>query len=286
MKPRAAFALVAVLFCATAGQAQQQRVVRVTPGFATVIMCPAEPELVTIGDSQSFTVQNSGRFLLVKPVTRAGSTNMFIKSAGESFHLILQVSERPDLEVRLASATPPAPVAGPPAGSTTTAGSGSNGGDQASSEVRLTARKSLGQVLQTARSVLPPYLRTPRRYTYSVKESGVVLALDYMVQIEDKLFVLCTIVNNSNIPYDIGYVRFKLIDVAPSFIFFSKKIKETELEPIREAYQANVKPKSSSRLLFIFEKHGFTDNSRLEIKCIEESGHRDLTLEVPGSYVE
>jgi hypothetical protein len=52
----------------------QLRVVRVKPGFATVIVCPMPPELVSVGNPQQFTVQNSGNYLLVKDGKRARPT--------------------------------------------------------------------------------------------------------------------------------------------------------------------------------------------------------------------
>jgi hypothetical protein len=146
--------------------------------------------------------------------------------------------------------------------------------------------KEFEAISPRARSVLATHLKTPRRYTYSVKNSDVVLALDHMVQIEDKLYMICTIVNNSRIPYDIGFVRFKLVDQARSLLVFKKKVKETEIEPVREFYSSMIKPNASGRLLFVFDKQGFSDKSTIEIKCDEESGRRDLTLNVPGSYVQ
>ncbi|RMD94307.1 MAG: DUF4138 domain-containing protein [Calditrichaeota bacterium] len=263
---------------------QQKKLVRVKPGFATVIVCPAPPDLVTIGNAKQFSIQNSGNFILVKPLVSQGSTNMFIKAGANSYHLILTVSATPDLEVKLApnflaSKSPPPPV---------TSNSGNDHNHVgAAPDIRTDSRKrELRRILSRARSILPAYLRKPRRYTYSVKESNVILALDYMVQIQDKLFVICTLVNNSKIPYDIGFVRFKLKDQARSMLFFSKTTKETELEPIQELYRQSIKPKSFGRMLFIFDKQGFTNKSKLEIKCIEERGHRDLVLEAPGSYVE
>ena len=273
-----------VLLASQLAMAQSQRLVRVKPGFSTVIVCPAPPDLVTVGNPDDYTIQSSGNFILVKPIVQRGSTNMFVKVGAETFHMILRIADNPDLEVRLGqtafSSQQPAPANG------NTPRNGSNKNDTPSTTVKLSATRDLRPVLAKARTVLPTYLRTPNRYTYSIKDSDVILALDYMVQIQDKLFVLCTLVNNSNIPYDIGYVRFKLIDQARSFIFFNKKIKESELEPIREVYKQQILPKSASRMVFIFDKHGFSDRSLLQIKCMEESGRRDLTLEVPASYVE
>ncbi len=269
----------AFLLFNASSNALQQKVIRVKPGFATVIVCPGAPELVSVGNSQAFTVQTTGNYVLVKPTVARGSTNMFIKVGMESYNLVLQVSETADLEVRLLPTTPrPTPT------------------QEGKNEAPLMANKNgqtantqmqdLAEITPKTRSILASYLKTQRPYTHSVKNSDVIFALDHMVQIEDKLYMLCTVINDSKIPYDIGYARFKLIDYASTFLFSKKKIKETELEPIREFYDSPIKPNTTSRLMFVFEKQGFSDKSTLEIKCHEENGRRDLVLNVPGGYVE
>lgn len=270
----------ALAFCSADTAAAQQKVIRVKPGFATVIICPGAPELVSVGNSQAFSVQTTGNYVLVKPTVSRGSTNMFIKAGMESYNLVLQVSETADLEVRLLPTTPPAATQGKDGRSATPAASNKNG------ESGGAKMKELAEISPKTRSILATYLKTRRPYTYSVKNSDVIFALDHLVQIEDKLYMLCTVINNSKIPYDIGYARFKLIDYASSFLFSKKKIKETEIEPVREFYDSPIKPNTTSRLMFVFEKQGFSDKSTIEIKCHEENGRRDLVLNVPGDYVE
>jgi len=271
----AAFLLVGVSVRA------QQRTVKVKPGFATVIVCPVPPELVSVGNSQNFTVQNSGNYVLVKPNVSSGSTNMFIKAGMDSYNLLLLVADSPDLEIRLLPTSPnrPAPVVAPEKG-------GSKNGATPPKNGASNQAKTLEEISPKARSIISSYFKTPRRYTHSVKNSSVILALDHMVQIEDKLYMICSIVNNSKIPYDIGYVRFKLADYNRALGLFRKKVKETEIEPVREFYNTAVKPNSTGRLLFVFDKQGFSDKSTVEIKCNEESGRRDLLLSVPGSRVQ
>jgi hypothetical protein len=266
----------ALLLCSTAHA--QQKVIRVKPGFATVIVCPGAPDLVSVGNSQAFTVQTTGNYVLVKPMVSRGSTNMFIKAGMESYNLVLQVSETADLEIRLLPTTPPQALE-EKNGKSAAASAPTKNGDAAK-------LKELAEISPKTRSILASYLKTRRRYTYSVTNSDVIFALDHLVQIEDKLYMMCTVINDSKIPYDIGYARFKLIDYASSFLFSKKKIKETDLEPIREFYDSPIKPNTSARLLFVFEKQGFSDKSTLEIKCHEENGRRDLVLNVPGDYVE
>jgi len=270
-------AAATLLFIASSN-ALQQKVIRVKPGFATVIVCPGAPELVSVGNSQAFTVQTTGNYVLVKPTVSRGSTNMFIKVGMESYNIVLQISETADLEVRLLPSAAPPPADNKNGKSTAVAAPTKNGD---------TAKlKELAEISPKTRSILASYLKTRRPYTHSVKNSDVIFALDHMVQIEDKLYMLCTVINDSKIPYDIGYARFKLIDYASTFLFSKKKIKETELEPIREFYDSPIKPNTTSRLMFVFEKQGFSDKSTLEIKCHEENGRRDLVLNVPGDYVE
>lgn len=286
MRKKICFFAVALLIMGVSARAQQ-RTVKVKPGFATVIVCPVPPELVSVGNSQSFTVQNSGNYILVKPNVSSGSTNMFIKAGMDSYNLVLQVADSPDLEIRLLPTAParPSPVA--PADETKSNGSKNGGASTGSASPKNGASKAkaLEEISPKARSIISSYFKTPRRYTYSVKNSSVILALDHMVQIEDKLYMICSVVNNSKIPYDIGYVRFKFVDYNRALGLFRKKVKETEIEPVREFYNTAVKPNSTGRLLFVFDKQGFSDKSTIEIKCNEESGRRDLLLSVPGSYV-
>jgi hypothetical protein len=283
MKKILFFFAAATLFAGWSAQAQQ-RTVRVKPGFATVIVCPVPPELVSVGNSQQFTVQNSGNYILVKPTVSSGSTNMFIKAGADSYNLVLQVSDSPDLEIRLLPtaqnrALPAAPEKGTKSDERNDAGVPKKNGASPKAG-------NLAEISPKARSILTSYMKTPRRYTYSVKNSNVILAVDHMVQIEDKFYMICTLVNNSRIPYDIGYVRFKLIDQNRSLLVFKKKVKETEIEPVREFYNPKIKPDTTGRLLFVFDKQGFSSKSTIEIKCSEENGRRDLVLTVSGSSVQ
>ncbi len=273
----------ATILCSTGSVLAQQRTVKVKPGFATVIVCPAVPELVSVGNSQSFTVQNSGNYVLVKPNVSSGSTNMFIKAGMDSYNLVLQVADSPDLEIRLLPTSPNRPL--PAAPDKDMKSDGTKNGTSPKNGSANKA-KDLEEISPKARSIISSYFKTPRRYTHSVKNSDVILALDHMVQVEDKLYMICSVVNNSKIPYDIGYVRFKFVDHNRSLGLFRKKVKETEIEPVREFYNPAVKPGTTGRLLFVFDKQGFSDKSTVEVKCSEESGRRDLVLSVPGSYVQ
>lgn len=272
----------AALFFAGSIFAQQPSVVRVKPGFATVIVCPMQPELVTVGSPENFSTQSAGNFVLVKPLVSSGSTNMFIKAGPDSYNLVLQVSDRPDLEIRLQPAARPA-TEHAQNGKASAAHEETEESAPKSSTLRV---KDLTSLTPKTRTMLGNYMRTPRPYTYSVVNSDVIFAVDHMLMIDNKLHVIATVANNSRIAYDIGYVRFKLIERASSYIFFSKQIKGEEIEPVQEVFNARVPPNQSTRLLFVFDKVGLSDKSLIEIKCQESSGRRDLTLTVPGSFIE
>lgn len=280
------FIVFAVGFSLVTGAfSQSNQVVRVAPGFATVIVCPVTPDLVTVGNMDAFSVQTTGNYVLVKPLTSKGTTNMFIKAGVESFNLLIQVSDTPDLEVRLVSQQNPLQDFFQDDQST---GDERKTNDSESLRKQATEarRKSLSNLNPKALGLLANLFRSTNRYTYSVTNSKVIFAVDHMKQIKDKLFLICTVINNSNIPYDVGYVRFQMIDYQRSYLFWNKKLKENEVEPINEYYNATIKPHSFGRLLFVFEKEGYSSRSTLNIKCIEENGRRDLVLEVPGSMIE
>lgn len=277
--------VIIVLFFTFGASAQQQQVVRVAPGFATVIVCPVPPDLVTVGNVDAFSIQSAGNYVLIKPLTNKGTTNMFIKAGAESFNLLIQIADTPDLEVRLTSKQDPLKQLIPDDQATDDERTKDNS-ESIKKRAAASRRQSLSSLNPKALELLANLFKSTNRYTYSVNNSKIIFAVDHLKQIKDKLFIICTIVNNSNIPYDVGYVRFKLIDYARSYVFWKRKLKETEMEPTNEYYNATIKPHTSGRLLFVFDKHGFSNRSTLQIKCNEENGRRDLVLEMPGAIIE
>ncbi len=284
------FLTLFILTAIIVAQSETDRVVRVTPGYATVVVCPVAPELVTAGNVDDFSVQSAGNYVLIKPLVSSGTTNMFIKAGRDSYNLILQVSDTPDMEVRLPSTRETLDQLST---------NGTNDHDEAASaqleksksilmvsETNSAAPKPISSLNSKALEELSNKYKATNKFAYSVNNSNVTFAIDYLKQFKDKLLVIGTIINNSNIPYDIGFVSFNRIDYKKSFALFRKKIKETEMEPTELYYDETIPPHSSGRLLFVFEKHGFSFNSNLKIKCNEESGQRDLELEVPGSIVK
>ncbi|HEX9970819.1 MAG TPA: DUF4138 domain-containing protein [bacterium] len=283
---RKLFFLFGILFFSAAAlTSQPKQTVRVTPGFATVIVCPVAPDLVTVGNMDAFSIQTAGNYVLVKPLITRGTTNMFIKAGNDSYNLLLQISDNPDLEVRLSSSQDLLEQVEPAKSSSEIAGQKGKS-ETALKQASASRRQPLTSLSRKAVSALSSLFKTQNRYTYSVNNSKVVFAIDHIKQIRDKFFVICTIINNSNIPYDVGYVRFSLIDYTRSYVFWKKKLKETEIEPTNEFYNTPVNAHSSGRLLFIFDKHGFSENSTFNVKCNEESGRRDLILEVPGAMIK
>ena len=276
---------LAVLFCFSAAPAQNPGTVRVKPGYATVIVCPAQPELVTVGSPEKFSVQSTGSYVLVKPLVATGSTNMFIKTGADSYNLVLQISDAPDLEVRLQPvAPPPAPTNGTlPTAKTSAATNGASHTATAASGMKA---KDLETLSPKVRATLSGYLKTPRPYAYSTMNSGVIFAVDHMTMIENRLHILCTLVNESRIAYDVGFVRFKVVEKSKSMLIFSKRVKEEEIEPSRDFFNAHVPPGGLTRLLFVFDKLGLSDQSEIEISCNEESGRRTLALAVPAAFVK
>lgn len=283
MKSARLFLAALLILAAACAFAQKPNTVRVKPGYATVIVCPVQPELVTVGSPEKFSVQSTGSYVLVKPVVNSGSTNLFIKAGTDSYSLVLQVSDAPDLEIRLPPASPPAANSPLPTAKTGTA---TNGTSHESAAHGAMKTKDLEALSPKVRSVLSGYMKTPQPYAYSVANSGVIFAVDHIAMIDNRMHVLCSLVNNSRIAYDVGFVRFKLVEKAKSMLFFSKRVKEEEIEPASDFYNAHVVPGGSTRLLFVFDKLGLSDRSEIEISCSEESGRRTLALAVPAAFVK
>lgn len=283
---RKLFLLIGILFFFTAAlTSQTKQTVRVTPGFATVIVCPVAPELVTVGNMDAFSIQTAGNYILVKPLVTRGTTNMFIKAGNNSYNLLLQIADNPDLEVRLSSSDDLLEQL--ETGEKGSENVGSKGRTEAArKDASVARRQPLTSLSRKAILALSSLFKMRNRYTYSVNNSKVIFAVDHIKQIRDRFFVICTIINNSNIPYDVGFIRFSFIDYKRNYVFWKKKLKETEIEPTNEFLNTPINAHSSGRLLFIFEKHGFSENSTFNIKCNEESGRRDLILEVPGSMIK
>ncbi len=274
--------LILLMACLEPLNSQTKQVVRLTPGYATVVICPSPPDLVTVGNMDAFSIQTAGTYILVKPLVNKGTTNMFIKAGADSYNLILLIAESPDLEVRLSPMGSPLTQELPDANRKKS----TEDADEIAKNAAAARRKPLSSINSKALGALVGLFKSIDRYTYSVNNSKIVFAIDHLKQIQDKLFVIGTVINYSNVPYDLGFVRFKLVDYNRNYLFWKKKIKETELEPINEYYNPTIKPHSSGRLLFIFDKHGFSANNVIQVKCNEENGHRDLVLDVPGSIIE
>lgn len=285
MKRFVYIAVLAGLVIPGHGLAQSQRIVRVSPGFATVVVCPAPPELVTVGNMDDFSVQSAGNYVLIKPLVGQGTTNMFIKAGKETYNMILQIADPPDVEVKLEAGGP----VELPAKNAPSENAGSDGHDGEDWQNDLLPRRqtrTASEIPPDVRALLDTRFRPDDRYTHSVASSGVIFAIDHMKQMRDRLFVIGTIVNHSSIPYDIGLVQFTLIDYNRSYVFWRKKLREQDIEPAREYFTSPIPPGSNGRMLFIFEKYGYPRDSTLRIKCSEESGRRDLVLEVPGAMIE
>lgn len=257
---------------------QNRQTVRVAPGYATVIVCPAAPDLVTVGNVDAFSVQSAGNYILVKPLINKGRTNMFIKAGTESFNLLLEISDKPDLTVKLTSAMPPVTPEEKPFSKPES--------DRKGKAAAAAKRKPLTSYSPKVITTISSLLKATNRYAHSVNNSRIIFAIDHLKQIDENLFVIGTIINNSNVPYDIGFVQFKMIEYARSYVFWKKKKKETELEPVSDYYNSIVKPHTSRRLMFVFDKQGFSANNTLYIKCDEENGRRVLELEVPASMIQ
>jgi conjugative transposon TraN protein len=86
------------------------------------------------------------------------------------------------------------------------------------------------------------------------------------------LFLHTEIKNTSNIPFDIGFLVFKIVDKK---VVKRTAIQETIIEPVRDYnYLTSVKGKESESTVFAFKKFTIPDKKQLVVELFEKDGGR------------
>ena len=98
---------------------------------------------------------------------------------------------------------------------------------------------------------------------------------------KDLIFFHVSLTNNSNVPFDVDFVRFKIVD---------KKIakrtaqQETYIEPVRTLNAlTRIEGKSTGRIVYAFPKIIIPDDKLLEVEIYEKGGGRHQRFYIENS---
>ena len=98
---------------------------------------------------------------------------------------------------------------------------------------------------------------------------------------KDLIFFHVSLTNNSNVPFDVDFVRFKVVD---------KKIakrtarQETYIEPVRTLNAlTRIEGKSTGRIVYAFPKIVIPDDKLLEVEIYEKEGGRHQRFYIENS---
>ena len=98
---------------------------------------------------------------------------------------------------------------------------------------------------------------------------------------KDLLFFHVSLANNSHVPFDVDFVRFKIVD---------KKIakrtaqQETYIEPVRTLNAlTRIEGKSTGRIVYAFPKIIIPDDKLLEVEIYEKAGGRHQRFYIENS---
>jgi conjugative transposon TraN protein len=104
------------------------------------------------------------------------------------------------------------------------------------------------------------------------KQFGVEFMLRGIFSHNGLLFLHTEIKNTSDIPFDLDFLVFKIVDKK---VVKRTAIQETIIEPVRAYnYMTSVKRKESESTVFAFKKFTIPDNKQLVVELFEKNGGR------------
>ncbi len=113
--------------------------------------------------------------------------------------------------------------------------------------------------------------RTKNKLTES-NQFGIEFSLRGIFCYNDLLFFHTEIKNTSDIPFDIDFLVFKIVDKK---VVKRTAIQETIIEPVRAYnYLATIKGKESESTVFAFQKFTIPDKKQLVVELFEKNGGR------------
>jgi len=104
------------------------------------------------------------------------------------------------------------------------------------------------------------------------KQFGIEFQLRSIYVYNGLLFFRTEIKNDSNIPFDIDFLTFRIVDRK---VFKRMVIQETEVEPVRTYnYLNSVAGKNAESTVFAFERFTIPDKKQLVVELFEKNGGR------------
>ena len=136
---------------------------------------------------------------------------------------------------------------------------------------------------QTIRLIMSKIYKSNRKKVKHVKSKqfGIEYLLRGIFSHNSMLYLHTEIKNDSDIPYDIDFIVFKIVDKK---VAKRTAIQETIIKPVRAYnYMTCVSGKSSESTVFAFEKFTIPDKKQLVVVLFEENGGRHQRFVVKNS---
>lgn len=127
---------------------------------------------------------------------------------------------------------------------------------------------------KTVQKIMEEIYKTNRKKVKHVKSNqfGIEFLLRGIFSYNGLLFLHTEIRNTSDIPFDIDFLVFKIVDKK---VVKRTAIQETIIEPVRAYnYLTSVKGKETECTVFAFQKFTIPDKKQLDIELFEKNGGR------------
>ena len=113
------------------------------------------------------------------------------------------------------------------------------------------------------------------------KQFGIEFLLQSIYSYNGLLFFHTEIKNTSNIPFDIDFLTFRIVDRK---VFKRMTIQETVVEPVRTYnYLNSVKGKNAESTVFAFQKFTIPDKKQLVVELFEKNGGRHQRIVIKNA---
>lgn len=147
-------------------------------------------------------------------------------------------------------------------------------GNQPKNSMNVHLSESGDESPQTVQMVMEKIYKTNRKKNKLTESNqfGIEFSLQGIFCYNDLLFFHTEIKNTSDIPFDIDFLVFKIVDKR---VVKRTAIQETVIEPVRAYnYLTSIKGKESESTVFAFTKFTIPDKKQLVVELFEKNGGR------------